>query len=207
MITLPYLQRLEVSWIKEIKVFYDLIDSLELPSLEVWRITVVESWVLDNMISLLERSGCSLRSLYIWQDTAPAVEDFERLFQAVPRLRHLEIDSPLYASSAPVVDYVLKSLSASPQYPTLQTDVTTGFLSGLQSLKLCGRELYAWAFIPLIYRWPYRKLLDLHIKMETVTIGREVSSKLAQLVDQGIKLRISFPGGDYIQKLRKSTGT
>jgi len=140
---------------------------------------------------------------------APALEDFGRLFQAVPRLQHLEVISPAYdSSSAPVMDYILERL-ASAQCPILQTDVIAGFLSDLQRLKLHGRELNAWACIPLIYRWPHRKLLDLDIatRVGTITVDREVSSELVQLVDQGIKLQISSPHGDYIQKLRESTGT
>ena len=202
---LQYLQTLEVSWFEEIEVFYNFIDSLELPSLELWSISVRESWVLDNMISFLERSRCSLKSLYIWQDNAAAVGDFGRLFQSVPRLRHLEVLSPTHDSSS-IMDYILERL-ASSQYPTLQTDATAGFLSDLQSLKLHGPEVNAWVCIPLIYRWPHRKLLDLDIATRhvgAVTIDREVSSELVQLVDQGIKLQISCGFHDYISMLRES---
>ena len=206
MIRLPYLHTLEVSWI-EGEVFHTFIDSLGLPSLESW-VVDLENLVVDNLISVLERSGCSLKSLTIWQDTTLAIDDLERFFQAMPRLRRLRFFISTHHSSS-MMDYILEHLAAPPQHPTLQTDVTAGFLSDLQSLTLSGREFNAWACIPLIYRWPHRKLLDLYIgtRMKTVTIDREVSSELVQLVDQGIKLRISFSRGDYIQKLRESTGT
>ena len=205
-IRLLYLHALEVCWI-EGEVFCNFVDSLELPSLEsLW--VNLENLVVDNLLSLLKRSDCSLKSLCIWKNNAP-VEDFRRLFQAVPHLRHLEVVSPPNdSSSVPVMDYILERLSASPRYPTLQTDVAAGFLSDLQSLELRGQELNAWACIPLIYRWPHRKVLNLRISMKTVTIGREVSGELVHLVDQGIKLRIFFLGfRDYIQKFREDTGT
>ena len=205
-IRLRYLHTLEVTWI-EGEVFRYFIDFLELPSLESCLVDL-ETSVVDHLTSVLERSGCSLKSLTMWQDTTPAVDDLERFFQAVPHLRHLKFFISAHHSSS-MMDYILDHLAAPPRYSTLQTDVTAGFLLDLQSLTLSGRELNAWASIPLIYRWPHRKLLDLYIatRMNTVTIDREVSSELVQLVDQGIKLQISFPSGDYIQKLRESTGT
>ena len=171
------------------QIFQKLINSLELPSLESWSVESVESEesVVDIMTSLLKRSGCSLKTLTIEQDRAPAVEDFERFLQAAPYLRHVRILS--YDSTMPMMDNILERISE-PTLPPTQIGHTSGFLSNLQSLQLSGHELSAWACIPLIFRLPHRKLLRLDIIMHLVTIGDDVLGELAQLVDQGIKLNI-----------------
>ena len=185
----PYLRTLQLSFIEETNVFQKIINSLELPSLESWSIEAVESEenVVDIMTSLLQRSGCSLKTLNMVQDRAPAVEDFERLLQAAPCLQHLSVH--FYNSATPVMDNILERISESA-LPQIQTGPTSGFLSDLQSLQLTGHELSAWACIPLIFRLPHRKLLDLYISMHFVTIGDDVLGELVQLVGQGIKLRI-----------------
>ena len=195
-IRLPYLQTFNLSLIKETEVFHKLINSLELPSMESWSVDLMGSsvgQVDEEMISFLKRFGCSLKTLCIRQDRAPApaVEDFERFLQAAPSLQHLRVDCP----SSPLMDSILERISTSPPQPTLQTGRAVGFLSDLQSLELTliGSQFKnAWACIPLIFRWPHRKILNLDIRvtMYSVTIGDDVLGELAQLVDQGIKLRI-----------------
>jgi hypothetical protein len=187
----PYLRTLQVSSIDETDVFQKLIKSLELPSLESWSVRSVEleeSVVVDIMISFLKRSGCSLKTLDIRPNGAPADEDFERFLQAVPCLQHLCVTCPYVESSILVMDNILQLISASPPR---QTDWhTAGFLSGLQRLELSGGELNAWACIPLIFRLPHRKLLKVDITMYSVRIGDDVLEELVQLVNQGIELDI-----------------
>jgi len=69
--------------------------------------------------------------------------------------------------------------------------------------KLRSEELNAWECIPLIFRWPHRKLLSLDIHMELITRSQ------VQLVDEGIALRIfnSSDGEDYLQSFRDSTAS
>ena len=204
-IRLQYLHTLEVAWIEEIEVFCEFMDSLELPSLELWSVEFHGSVLeVDIMVSFLNRSGCSLETLSIWQKGASAIEDFERLLQAAPYLQHLQVRSPRYDSSAiPVMDYILECLSTSPPHRTMQPDDSAGFLTDLQSLKLDGQQLNAWACIPLIFRLPHRKRLKLDIRLNTITISDEISTKLVQLVDQGIELSIFGPSHrDYIQTFK-----
>ena len=85
----------------------------------------------------------------------------------------------------PVMDNILARISAPPS--PLQLGHTARFLSS-QSLQLSGRKLNAWACVPVIFRCPHRKLLNLDIRVYSVTIGDDVFGELVQLVDQGIKL-------------------
>ena len=188
----PYLRTLQLLFMEQAGVFYKLINSLELPSLELWSLEFVEleeSMVLDIMTSFLERSGCKLKNLTMEQNQAPAVDDFETFLQAVPCLQHLNVGCPppYDRSLTPVMDDILERISASP---AIQTGHTAGFLSDLQSLQLFGYGLNTWACIPLIFRLPHRKHLKVHIDMYSVTIGDDVLGELVQLVDQGIKLHI-----------------
>jgi hypothetical protein len=195
----PYLRTLELFSIEDVDIFHELINSLELPSLESWSIDSID-WVrsleVDIMISFLNRSGCNLKTFKVRQEQSPAVEDFERFLRAAPCLQHLRVNN----SSMPVMDNILERISASP--PT-QTGHTVGFLSVLQSLELSCRGLNAWACIPLIFRFPHRKLLRLDINFYSdVTIGDDVLEELVHLVDQGIKLSIRSGSQDYLQIFR-----
>lgn len=150
------------------------------------------------MTSFLNRSGCNLKTLNIWQNRAPAVEYFERFLQAAPCLQHLGVRLADDESSMSVMNNILERISASPP---MHTGHTAGFISGLQSLQLSGRELNAWACIPLIFRLPHRKFL---IDMDSVAIGDDVLGDLVHLVDQGTNLRIrsTSSGQDYLQIFR-----
>ena len=209
----PHLRTLQLLFMEQTGVFHKLINSLELPSLESWSLEFVkleESMVLDIMTSFLERSGCKLKTLTMEQNQAPAVDDFERFLQAMPCLQHLSLGCPpLYdrfndRSLTPMMDNILERISASP---TIQTSHTAGFLCDLQSLRLFGHGLNAWACIPLIFRLPHRKLLKVHINMDSVIIGDHVLEELVQFVDQGIKLHIyhRLSRRDSIQSFREGT--
>ena len=204
----PYIRTLQLFFIEETGVFQKIINSLELPSLESWSVELVEleeSVVVDIMILFLKRSGCGLKTLNIQQIRAPAAEDFERFLQAAPCLQHLRVIGPTYdESSMPVMDNILERISAPPS--PMHPGHTAGFLSGLQSLQLSGRELNAWACIPVIFRCPHRKLLNLDIQVYSVTIGGDVLGELVQLVDQGIKLHIydRLNKRDYLRSLGKA---
>ena len=188
----PYLQTFQLVVLEQTGVFYKLINSLELPSLESWSVDFVEleeSMVLGIMTSFLKRSGCRLKTLNMEQHHAPAVEDFERFLQAVPYLQHLHVacPPPYDRSLTPVMDNILERISTSP---AMQTRHTAVFLPDLQLLQLTGHKLNAWACIPLIFRLPHRKLLKVDISMCSVTIGDNVLEELVELVDQGIELDI-----------------
>ena len=88
------------------------------------------------MTSFLNRSGCDLKTLNIWQNRAPAVEYFERFLQAAPCLQHLGVRLADDESSMSVMNNILERISASPP---MHTGHTAGFISGLQSLQLSSR--------------------------------------------------------------------
>jgi len=199
----PHLRTLELSWMQA-GVFTKIINSLELPSLESWAFGSEENVIAVEAISFLKRSGSGLKKLDICQDQMPAFEDFECLLQAAPHLQCLIVDSPVDEFSS-VMDNILKRISVSPPSAS-QMGNHAGFLSGLQCLKLSGRELNAWECIPLIYQWAHRKLLKLDIQMECIEIGVEMSGILVQLADEGIDLGICDPctKEDYLQRFRNS---
>jgi hypothetical protein len=200
----PHLRTLILSWMQA-GVFTKVINSLELPSLESWTFGSEENVIAVEAISFLKRSGSGLKKLDISQDQVPAFEDFERLLQAAPHLQCLVVDSPIDDFSS-VMDNILERISVSPP-SALQIGNHAGFLSGLQCLKLSGRELNVWECIPLIYQWAHRKILKLDIQMECIKIGDEMSGILVQLADEGIDLSICDPNTkeDYLQRFRDST--
>ena len=72
-----------------------LLDWLELPSLESCHIcshsSDRDSLRLDTVISLIKRSGCSLKTLKVWSNAlvySTESEDMERLLRTVPHLRY-----------------------------------------------------------------------------------------------------------------------
>lgn len=143
MIRLSHLRKLRVYWIDEIEVFNKLINSLELPSLELWVIQCSTNMVNAAVIvPFLKRSACNLKELRIeWEVEEPGVEDFGRVLQAIPYLQKLRVSSTLLDwSLAPVMDNILERIAASPPHPMLQTGNTAGFLSGLQSLQFFSRK-------------------------------------------------------------------
>ncbi|KIM35631.1 hypothetical protein M413DRAFT_32384 [Hebeloma cylindrosporum] len=199
----PHLRTLELYDLRK-DVFTELMNLLELPSLESWSFdSVGEDVITENAISFLRRSNSGLQTLEFYQDQAPSFEDFQRLLQAAPRLQCLKL-----GGDGLLLDYILEELSTSPSHPTSPTGNNAGFLSKLQSLEFFDCSgLSAWECIPLIFRWPHRKLLSLDIKVDSVIISDEVSSELVQLVDQGIKLRIYDLSieEDYLQRFRERT--
>ncbi|KIM35640.1 hypothetical protein M413DRAFT_347359 [Hebeloma cylindrosporum] len=185
-------------------VFTELINLLELPSLESW---LIDSELEQNVIavdaaSFLRRSGPGLKSLELYQRREkPPFEDFTRLLHAAPHLQSLKLEGdglPL------VMDNILEQMSAPPASES-QSGHSAEFLPELRSLELVSSELTTWECIPRIFRWPHRKLLRLDIEMGTVTISDEVSNELVRLVDQGFKLCIyeDLTQEDYLQVFRE----
>ena len=200
----PHLRDLQLPW-GEIPVFTEIINSLELPSLESWRFGSEENFIGMDAISFLKRSGSGLKTLDLWQDHVPALEDLEQLLQATPHLQCLKVDCSDFSR---MMDLILERISTSPSSVS-QIGDHADFLPRLQHLEFRSIELNAWECIPLIFRWPHRRLLRLEIHMESITISDKVSSALVQLVDEGIALHIfnSLDGEDYLQSFRDSTAS
>ena len=202
----PHLRTLELLW-NEARVLSKIISSLELPSLESWMLRSEENYIGVDAISFLKRSGSRLKKLDLWQDDAPAFEDFEQLLLTTPHLQCLKVDCNDFPL---MVDAILEQISKSPPSAS-QIGNHTDFLPHLQHLELRSIELHAWDCIPLIFQWPHRKLLRLDIYME-ITISDEISSALVQLVDEGIALRIfdsldDLAPQDYLQRFRDPTAS
>jgi hypothetical protein len=196
-----HLRTLKLLWSQN-TVYTKFIDSLELPSLESWRFESEENLITVDAISFLKRSGSGLKTLHILQDQAPTFEDFERFLQAAPHLQCLiVVDKANAFSESLVMDNILERIAIPP------SACTAILLPDLQSLKLIGSKLNSWVCIPLIFRWPHRKLLTLVIKMESIEIRDEVSRTLVQLVDEGIDLRIFDSDEDYISRFRRLLST
>ena len=163
-----------------------------------------ENFIGVDAISFLKRSGSGLKTLDLWQDHAPALEDLEQLLQATPRLQCLKVDCSDFSW---MMDLILERISASPP-SALQIGHHTDFLPCLQHLEFRSIELNAWECIPLIFRWPHRRRLRLEIHMSSITISDKISSALVQLVDEGIALRIfNSNDEDYLQSFRDSTAS
>lgn len=78
-VRLPHLRALELYWIDDIKVSNKFINSLELPSLELWVIESRSILDTDVMVSFLKRSACTVKTLRLeWEAELPAAEDFGR---------------------------------------------------------------------------------------------------------------------------------
>jgi hypothetical protein len=188
-----HIRTLELSWI-DTAIFTELINSLELPSLESWEVSSAGNIIAADAISFLKRSASGLKRLNLWQHEAPTVEDFESFLQAASHLQRLSVMGS--SDTFPLVmDHILERISVSPP---------CGFLPDLQSLQLIGPALNAWVCIPLIFRWPHRKVLTLDMEMESIEIRDEISRTLLQLVAEGIDLRISNSAvqEDYIWRFR-----
>lgn len=184
----PRLRTFKLVYISD-EAFTKILNSLEFPSLELWRLELVENgFGLDAAVSFLKRSGSGLKTLDLVNIPASASEDVVPLLQATPHLQCLRVEK----SFSSVTDNILKGMSAAASHPMSQTSNMTGFLSELQSLEVFGDDLDAWACIPLIYRSPHRKLLSLDINMYRGRIRDELLLReLGELVDQGIKLHMS----------------
>ncbi|KIM47387.1 hypothetical protein M413DRAFT_439067 [Hebeloma cylindrosporum] len=180
-------------------VFTTIINLLELPSLKSCSFgsDVGHSAIGVDAISFLRRFGSGLTSLQLHQDQELPIADFNQLLQAAPHIQHLKLAGEGLSSA---MDDVLERLAASSLFHD------AGFFSKLQSLEffVCSR-LNAWAYISPIFRSPHRKLLSLDIKVDLDDSDTRVSNELAQLVDQGIKLRIYdlYRGEDCLQKYRE----
>ena len=193
-----HLRTLELSWIAT-AVFTELTNSLELPPLETWTVRSTKNIIGADAISFLKRSGSGLKTFNLWQRPVPTVEDFERFLQAASHLQRLSVGTRSNPFSL-VMDRILERISVSP--PSACAAI---FLPDLQILRLSGSVLNGWVYIPLIFRWPHRKLLSLDVQMRSIEIGDEISRTLVQLVDEGIDLRIfnSADEEDYISRCRR----
>ncbi|KIM35646.1 hypothetical protein M413DRAFT_32398 [Hebeloma cylindrosporum] len=186
------------------EVFTKIVNSLELPSLKSCSFSsdFPDTITGTDAVAFLKRFGSGLTTFELYHLQAPLFEDVKQLLQAAPHLQRLNLDTYGDDSLSLVIDNILEHMSAPP---SLQIGDNASFLSEIQRLEFRGSKLTAWACIPLIFRWPHRKLFSLDIETQPVIISDDLSKELVQLVDQGIKLRIedSSNGKNYLEMFRK----
>jgi hypothetical protein len=176
------------------------IEALELPSLEEYYLESVGSDIaVDNVVSLLNRSGCRLKQLWLLLDGRPVLEDLIKLLDVVPCLQTLRLEFWCPSFMDDFLQRLSLSLPVAGNIP--------GFLPRLQSLVLFSREVSLWSCIPHIYSWPHRKLLSLEIDTDlTILIDDDTLHKILHLINEGINIRILERGEDYLRQFKQGIG-
>jgi hypothetical protein len=186
--------------------FINLIDALECPSLEKfsaqWGLNDI---LADSWISFFKRSGSRLKELKLHRilNFQTSVEDFKKLYNAVPFLSHLDLHWN-EGSLLTTLDDFFQQLSSSA--PVLEGG-TLGFLPNLESLTVRLNTLDfrspagAGRHIPCIYSCPHRKFLSLELRLREIEIDDPALTKLSNLIDEGVNIRILKDGEDYFQKI------
>lgn len=204
-----YLRTLDVLWDWG-ESFINLIDALECPSLEYFNFkSTINYMVVDSLISLFNRSGSRLKELKLHElwEFQVTVEDFRRLYNAVPNLQRLYLHWN-EGDGLAIVDNLLQQLSSSA--PIVERG-TPEFLPHLESLTLHLRTLDfrspagAGRHIPYIYSLPHRKLLSLELSLMDIKSDDHASTKISKLIDEGGNIRILKNGNDYFQKHSRPT--
>ena len=187
-------------------------DAMKFPSLEEFTFISGQEYIYldtDSLISLLNRSGSSLKKLTLDTVDGQTLEGFKRLFDAVPYLQNLRWCSCSDASSIHIMNDLLQQLSSSP---ILAGDIP-GFFPHLRYLTLTSFTSYSpgtftWEYIPRIFSWPHRKFLHLELTtIDKIGIDDNDLAKILQLVDQGVNIRISEGSGDYLEQIKKGLET
>ena len=201
-----YLRMLDVLWDWG-ESFVNLIDALECPSLEYFSFkSNINHKVVDSLISLFKRSGSCLKELKLhglW-DFQLTVEDFRRLYNAVPNLQRLDLHWNEGDGLATVGDLFQQLSSSAP----ILEGRTPRFLPHLESLTLHLRTLDfrspagAGRHIPHIYSSPHRKILSLELSLMEIKNDDHASTKLSNLIAKGINIRILKNGNDYLQNIQ-----
>ena len=198
-----HLRTLDILWVPD-ESFINLIDALECPFLEKFSFhSDINNMMVDSWISFFKRSGSHLKELKLHGlcNFHLTVQDFKKLYNAVPYLQHLD----LYLNEGDgldTVDDLFKQLSLSA--PILERG-TPGFLPHLKSLTLRLHTLDfrspagAGRHIPRIYSWPHRKLLNLELRLRKIKIDDRASTKISKLIDEGVNIRILKGGKDAFQ--------
>jgi len=186
------------------KLLRSFLDVLELPALEAY-CTQGGHIAVDNVISLLHRSGVCLKRLILIMHS-PHTENIKKLLDAVPHLQDLCLNF-FPTIDASITHELFEYLSLSP--PILVGNVP-GFLPSLQSLKIFAWGISLWPSIPHLFSWPHRKLLRLEVyKMDhVIRIDSDTLHRILSLVDEGINIRIFQVEGlretDYLQEFKET---
>ena len=192
---------------------------ISVPSLEEW--THCSTGVrlpVSAMVSLLKRSGCSLKILNLQQISSNS-NNLSVLFQAMPSLERLQIhfrQSSKHCNDE--MDDILGRIFRSPPDDNITPPADTNheiFLPRLQFLE-CTAESgsythtpIAWDRVPQFYRQGPRPSLTLKSVANTFQTTNETTLELLNIVDEGAKFLISdnFVGGDFLANFRKRMGT
>ncbi|KIM48511.1 hypothetical protein M413DRAFT_80310 [Hebeloma cylindrosporum] len=182
-----------------IELHRSFLEILELPSLQAYRHqSAGNDFTVDNVISLLNRSGTDLKQLTL-DVHAPRVEEIRKLLIAVPHLENLYLDFCCSYNDATIQE-LFDNLCSSPS-----VGGTPEFLPVLQSLTIYGWGISIWECIPLLFGSPHRKYLRLETnKTSKDDIDKDVLRKILLLVEDGASIRISRGDVDYLQQFKES---
>jgi len=191
--------------------FINLIDALECPSLEHFSFkSNMNDMVVDSLVSFFKRAGSRLQELKLHElwIPRPTVQDFKKLYNAMPYLQHLDLHWNDEDGELASVDDLFQQLSSSA--PILEGG-TPGFLSRLKSLTISLRTFDfrapagAGRHIPHIYSWPHRRLLNLELYLRNIKSDDHASAKLSNLIDEGVNVRVLKDGKDYFQNIHPNS--
>ncbi|KIM46687.1 hypothetical protein M413DRAFT_23058 [Hebeloma cylindrosporum] len=173
----------------------DILDMLELPSLETYCChSPSGDFAVDNVISLLNRSGIQLKQLTLGLHDA-VMEDIKKLLPAVPCLQRFYFDYCPWPDELTFgMHGLFDALSSSPPSPVER------LLPDLQSLTIIYRRLSHWGCVILL-DWRHYGLSTRDIEYE-IKIDDDTLRKISRLVNEGVHIRIcaGWNGEDFLQK-------
>ncbi|KIM37258.1 hypothetical protein M413DRAFT_30986 [Hebeloma cylindrosporum] len=194
------------------------LEAINVPSLEEWTHNALCSPLpVSIMVSLLERSGCHLKILNLY-DLLHPFTDLRIFLQAVASLEQLKIEiCPMQTEERDDgnMDDILTHIFFSPSdINFIPPEETTRelFLPRLQVLELYSRVIpkfspFSWDRIPQLYRQGRRRSLTLKSVAYPSHMNDEVAHQLVELADEGVDLRIrdgtAKTGGDFLEHFRK----
>jgi hypothetical protein len=181
-------------------------DAMEFPSLEEFAFISEYDWICldtDSLISLINRSGSSLKRLTLDTADGQTLEGLKKLFDAVPCLQNLRWCSCSdNASDMHEMNDLLQQLSSSP---ILAGDIP-GFFPHLRYLTLNSQSpgTFTWEYIPRIFNWSHRKFLHLELfTLDKIGIDDNDLAKILQLADQGVNICIFEDDNNYLEQIKK----
>ena len=174
----------------------DFLGAINAPSLEEWMHDMGYG-VQDNcvtMISLLNRSNCSLKILnLVGESNFP--KDLCTLLQATPSLERLFLAFEWEFKDIAIMDDIFTRLSCTNPNSDVSSGATSqSFLPHLQSLD-CGADNaaispFTWDRIPQLYHQGHRRSLTLKSWAHKSHISDETALELLHLIEEGVDLQI-----------------
>jgi hypothetical protein len=184
----------------------DVLEVINVPSLEEWTQDRFDELHVAAMLSLLERSGCCLKILNLDGHSPPA-EDIETLLQAIPSLERIQLSSSWLFGSQAMIDAILTRIFLSVPTISVENPTSESFLPRLRFIE-CRTDRFAslvsWGCIPELYRHGHRQSLTLKGFAHKSDITDQTALQLLQLTDEGVDLQIAdlTMGGNFLENFK-----